>query len=256
MKTAVKLILIYFLLQLAGMFTAMPCAMLYLYLTQGVLDAALVTECSLAPTMLFGFLYMGLYLKSKGYLTDDGLMYRPLTSGYLLWSLLAGAACIYIVSCLMSWLTFLPNWMEQTFDVLQAGWLGVLCLTLLGPVLEELLFRGAVTKVLLQRYHPGTAILLSGLLFGLFHINPVQVVGACLIGFLLAWIYYQTGSLIPCILIHVLNNGFSEFMNWAYPEVDELTTLLSPAALWSGLLLMLLLLGIALKKMNRKRLMV
>ena len=45
-------------------------------------------------------------------------------------------------------------------------------------------------------------------------------------------------------------------MNWAYPDVDELTTLLSPAALWSGLLLMLLLLGIVLKKMNRKRLMV
>ena len=36
-------------------------------------------------------------------------------------------------------------------------------------VLEELLFRGAITKELLRRYSPAKAILFSGLIFGIFH---------------------------------------------------------------------------------------
>ena len=58
----------------------------------------------------------------------------------------------------MSELTFLPNLLDQTFDILQSGWLGILCISVLGPVLEELLFRGAITKELLRRYSPAKAI--------------------------------------------------------------------------------------------------
>ena len=91
---------------------------------------------------------------------------------------------------------------------------------MLGPILEELLFRGAVTKVLLKKYNPLTAILISGLIFGIFHMNPAQVVGATLIGFILAWIYYKTHSLIPCILIHIMNNSLSVYLALKFPDVE------------------------------------
>ena len=102
--------------------------------------------------------------------------------------------------------SFLPNLLDQTFDILQSGWLGILCISVLGPVLEELLFRGAITKELLRRYSPAKAILFSGLIFGIFHLNPVQIIGACLIGFLLAWLYYKTDKplFMICIRIHAI----------------------------------------------------
>ena len=46
--------------------------------------------------------------------------------------------------------------------------LGILAIAIIGPVLVELLFRGAITKALLQQYSPTKAILLSALLFGVF----------------------------------------------------------------------------------------
>ena len=44
------------------------------------------------------------------------------------------------------------DWLSDTFDLLQSGWLGIICVAILGPILEELLFRGAITKVLLKKY--------------------------------------------------------------------------------------------------------
>ena len=75
----------------------------------------------------------------------------------------------------MSHLTFLPDWLSDTFDLLQSGWLGIIC-SYIGTHFEELLFRGAITKVLLKKYNPLVAILISGLIFGIFHMNPAQVV--------------------------------------------------------------------------------
>ena len=44
------------------------------------------------------------------------------------------------------------------------------------PIVDKmdkvLLFRGAITRALLQQYNPTKAILISALLFGVFHINP------------------------------------------------------------------------------------
>ena len=154
----------------------------------------------------------------------------------------------------MSVLTFLPNWMEQTFDILQSGWLGILCIAVLGPILEELLFRGAITKVLLKKYSPVKAILISGLIFGIFHINPAQVVGACFSGFLFAWLYYRTGSLISCILIHILNNSLSVYLALNYPDVDTTVQLLGEPVYLICLAVAVGLFLLSLKKLNEYKL--
>ena len=115
--------------------------------------------------------------------------------------------------------------MEQAFDILQSGWGGIVTIAVVGPILEELLFRGAITKALLKQYNPAKAIFISALIFGIFHINPVQVVPAFLIGLLLAWVYYKTASLIPCILMHILNNSISVYINIKYPGVEDMDAL-------------------------------
>lgn len=253
MKTAIKLVLIYFLMQILAAMAVGPVSILYVYFTYGTLDSSRAGEIATAPTLLLGFVFMTLYLWRKKYLTADGHRYSPLSLSWLTWSALAGISAIFLIGALMSLLTFLPNWLNETFDVLQSGWLGILSVSLLGPVFEELLFRGAVTDVLLKKYTPAKAIVFSGLIFGIFHLNPVQVVSASLVGFLLAWIYYKTRSLIPCILIHVLNNSLSVYLSLKYPGLEEDLDFYSTPAMIAGLVVSALLLFLSLKKLNQYR---
>lgn len=74
-----------------------------------------------------------------------------------------------------------------------------------GPIIEELLFR----KILIDRvrkYGDGKAILLSGILFGLFHGNFTQFFYATGLGLLLAFVYVKTGNIRNTILMHVILN--------------------------------------------------
>lgn len=254
MKIAIKLVLLYFLMQILAALVVGPFSMLYVYIADGALNSDKAEEIGLAPAMLLGFVFMGVYLWRKNYLTDDKYQYSFPVASCLGWSLLAGSSVIFLTSALASRLTFLPDWLDQTFNILQSGWLGIVCISVLGPILEELLFRGAITKVLLRKYSPVKAILISGLIFGVFHINPAQVVSASLVGFFLAWLYYKTQSLIPCILIHILNNSLSVYLNLEYPEMEELSELVGNALFTIFLLVFVLLFFVSLKKLNEYKL--
>ena len=251
MKTAIKLVLVYLGMQILAALLVTPFALLYAHLEYGDVNRA--SAVSLVPTMLGGFLFMGLYLWKKGYLKNDGRIYAVHSVPFLLYGLIAGLSGIFIMDFIMSHLSFLPDWMKDTFNVMQSGWVGILCVAVLGPVLEELLFRGSITKVLLQRYSPGKAIMFSGLIFGIVHLNPVQVVGGVLIGFLLAWVYYKSGSLIPGILIHVMNNSLSVYLNIHYPDVDYTAQLIGQPVYRICLLLSVLLLMFSLRMMNNNK---
>ena len=224
MKTAIKLVLIYLGIQILSALAVSPFCMLYAYFEYGNIEEA--TKLSVVPAMFTGFILMGWYLWKQGYLTGDKQMYSPVSVSYLGMSLVLGISTIFLIDFVMSQLTFLPDWMKETFDLVQSGWFGILCVAIIGPVLEELLFRGAITKVLLQRYSPMKAILFSGLIFGIFHLNPAQIVGATLSGFLFAWMYYKTSSVIPGILVHVLNNSISVYLDLHYHNIDTTAELL------------------------------
>lgn len=56
---------------------------------------------------------------------------------------------------------------------------------------------------------PNGRFLVSALIFGIVHGNPVQMFFASILGLVLGWVYYRTGSLLPCMLMHFINNGTS-----------------------------------------------
>jgi len=80
-----------------------------------------------------------------------------------------------------------------------------------APFLEEILFRGIILDGFLKNYKTAHAILISALLFALIHGNLTQGTGALILGILLGWIYWKTDSIIPCILLHLINNGLAFF---------------------------------------------
>jgi uncharacterized protein len=94
-----------------------------------------------------------------------------------------------------------------------------------GPVLEELIFRGIVLEGFLKRYTPLKSILMSSLLFGIFHLNPWQFVTAMVIGTFIGWVYYRTRSITLAIFIHITNNlvAFlsSQFTETKFEDMDQ-----------------------------------
>ena len=84
-------------------------------------------------------------------------------------------------------------------------WVNVLFMVMVGPVVEELLFR----KLLVDRfkaYGDWIAVLVSGLMFGLFHGNLTQGIYTFLFGCILAYIYLKTGNILITISYHVIIN--------------------------------------------------
>ncbi|MGH2404412.1 MAG: lysostaphin resistance A-like protein [bacterium] len=80
-------------------------------------------------------------------------------------------------------------------------------LVIVAPLTEELLFRGLILRGLLRHYTARTAIIASAVLFGVFHLNPWQFLGATVLGVLFAWMFVRTGSLHLCIFGHAFANG-------------------------------------------------
>lgn len=116
----------------------------------------------------------------------------------------------------------LITWLSQTFPVLNLGVdaladalmfeqpyqiaLVIVITSIIVPIWEEIFFRGYIHNVLRNRLGMWSAIIVSSLLFGLFHIVPLQILGAFSLGLLLAWLYDRSGNLWLAIYAHALNN--------------------------------------------------
>lgn len=118
------------------------------------------------------------------------------------------------------WLTrWLAHGHEVTQDVKQIGGAASLALRLpmalvvvsLGPLVEELLFRGALLSALLRRMHTGWAVAISSLLFACVHLPDLgflwyAVPNLALLAAVLAWLRLRSGSLWPAVVAHGVNN--------------------------------------------------
>ena len=79
---------------------------------------------------------------------------------------------------------------------------------LLGPILEEIIFRGFILKSM-QKYGNLTAIIVSSILFSMFHLNLVQFINPVLMGIVLAFIAIKSKSIVPSIIAHIFNNSIT-----------------------------------------------
>jgi membrane protease YdiL (CAAX protease family) len=101
-------------------------------------------------------------------------------------------------------------------------WMSFIFLVLVAPITEELFFRGVLQSGLRRRYGSRTAIIASGVLFGVIHLIPWQVVPAIPLGLLFAWWTERTRSLWPALIGHALVNGSSWYMALRSPDRDPM----------------------------------
>ena len=178
--------------------------------------AALVSAFSSVITLI-------IFLKTK---------WTPLTRGYLLskpwgtllWVVLFALGTIIPLSFLYEQLGIEmdENTQQIITSMMKEPW-GYVAVGILAPLAEEVVFRGAILRTLLgimSKKNHWVAIIISAALFGLAHFNEAQFINALLMGLLLGWMYYRTGSLVPGILLHWINNTMAYVLTNIMPQSD------------------------------------
>ena len=87
--------------------------------------------------------------------------------------------------------------------------------TFLGPIVEELMFRG-LGYGLFEPYGRWTAILVTSLVFGLYHGLLVALPVLVVVGLGLAWLRARTSSIYPPMLLHIAFNGVALIASVAF----------------------------------------
>lgn len=118
----------------------------------------------------------------------------------------------------------MPESTEAMFEGIMREPLGYMAIGIFAPVVEEIVFRGAILRILLglfSRSWHWVAIIFSALIFGAIHLNLAQGLHAFVIGLLLGWMYYRTSSVVPGILLHWINNTVAYLMFHLMPQFGD-----------------------------------
>lgn len=92
-------------------------------------------------------------------------------------------------------------------------------------ICEEIMFRGAIMNAY-SRLGRRSSIIISGILFGLFHFNLLNLAGPIFLGIIFGIIVYKTNSIYSSIVGHVTNNTIALTIGYVFTkyqgEIDEL----------------------------------
>ena len=92
--------------------------------------------------------------------------------------------------------------------------LNLIFTALLPGICEEMVHRGMILNSL-KKFGGTYAIAVSALLFGLLHLNIEQFFYATIIGFYLGFLTLHSGSIIPAIIVHFMNNALSVILSFS-----------------------------------------
>ncbi len=183
--------------------------------TVGWYNAAVMTVLYLfflAVVLLFSVVKYGRPLSELGF-----RKFRPVRVIWLAtawW--LAVRAVILVYSLLITSLAGLfgakpPTGTVSTVPrIFGPGWTGfalaVLVAVIIGPVIEEIFFRGFMYPAFKRVFGVWPAIIISSVIFGVFHADPWLMAPIALMGVALAYLYEKEGTLAAPIAFHALNN--------------------------------------------------
>lgn len=145
---------------------------------------------------------------------------------------------MYSLNILVSYIlvSLFPQSAENVADTFSAIMNGnavsvFLVLAAAPAVCEEMLFRGLIYHSMKAGYRTFTAIAVSAALFGIYHMSLVKLIPTGLLGMVLCYVVYKTGSIYPSMMMHFINNALSVYVSY-YPEKAEK---IFPVLFWDGM---------------------
>lgn len=106
-----------------------------------------------------------------------------------------------------------PSWLEDYMELIEnAGLSGEVSLLMmiysvcLAPISEELIFRGVTLRIARRAFPFWIANFIQALLFGIFHMNPLQGCYTFILGLFMGYICEKGGTLYHAIFFHFLFN--------------------------------------------------
>ena len=146
-------------------------------------------------------------------LLDKGETLKSIQFGSIrVFDLLKLVVLSYLISPVISFINsistlFMDNVVSDTLETMVSRPIVVLVILMgvVPAVFEELVFRGIIYHSF-RKYHIGSALLFSALLFGCMHMNLNQFLYAVVLGFFFALVVEATGSILASITIHFVIN--------------------------------------------------
>ena len=153
-------------------------------------------------------------------------------------SIISAILLSYLLGDVMSrLLSFIPpHWMyyEQLDELLQRSLQGntvilFVSIVVLGPIIEEILFRGILYESLKAKHSKRSAIVISSIIFSIIHLNIIQGINAFFAGIIFCMAYEKNRSILVPILMHTANNFFAFiniFMLWGTGVLEQIAVIL------------------------------
>lgn len=99
--------------------------------------------------------------------------------------------------------------------------IGFFIISLSAGICEEIMFRGMIMKSY-ERLGKTKAILISGVMFGIFHFNIQNLIGPIFLGILFGYIVYKTNSIFTAIIAHATNNAIAWGLSYFVSKIPFL----------------------------------
>ena len=192
------------------------------FVLQATAQATQYKANGMATGMLLSSLIMIAHLLIFKYVRINKGFLHEVKRNVLIFSTLFIGSMMVLFNIVAVWLG-LGDYNAEIIESMLTSGAGIISMAIIAPILEELLFRGAIQGFLLHIFkNPWVGIIIASLLFGVIHGNPIQIFYATCLGIGFGWIYYRTGSLLPAIVGHIFNNSLAVASNLLYgPDSSE-----------------------------------
>ncbi|MEJ5229915.1 MAG: type II CAAX endopeptidase family protein [Pseudothermotoga sp.] len=127
--------------------------------------------------------------------------------------ILKSILCLPLVYLLIAIVSFLFPTIQQTTQLTKIDTTTAIIVALLGPISEEMAFRGYAQGIVRRKMSVNSTIMISALFFSLFHSFEVfpQIFVMSLV---LSTVREVSGSIVPSMIIHCLNNTVALLVNF------------------------------------------
>jgi membrane protease YdiL (CAAX protease family) len=182
------------------------------WITVGGILTIYATQVGLGPVIgglaaaAIGFVVVAIAMIGAAKVGRFSLGLRPAAPRFVLAAVMIGLACWYLEIQLVLHV-HPPGDTSRIEQVVERTPLAasLLVLALLPAISEELVFRGVFARSLTRL--PIVAVIASAALFSLYHLVPAQMLGTFPLGLALGLLAVRSGSIVPGMIAHLLNNA-------------------------------------------------